>query len=182
VRGKSSEIIPAETPRSLGEVDFRFTGEPADLARLIRARWLRRRFGRQVGRVQGRRSSLSALDALVGTQLGLGALSASGVQLDPRTALDLLAKLIPAAWTAPERFTLAYVSPGRKTVYLLVDGGQPIEVAESAPRASADTTITGPAGTLELVLLDEPSVEAAVSGDGWPVTLLREWVKRAQTG
>ncbi|MEO6859805.1 MAG: hypothetical protein ABI323_14680 [Solirubrobacteraceae bacterium] len=182
VRGRSAEIIPADAPRGLGEVDFRFTGEPADLGRLIRAGRLRRRFGRHVGRVQGRRSALAALDALVGTQLGLGALSASGVRLDPRTALDLLAKLIPAAWAEPERFTLAYVSPGRGTVYLLVDGHQPIQVGESAPRASVATTITGPAGTLELVLLHEPSAVSAVSGDGWPVTLLREWVKRAQTG
>ncbi len=178
----SSEIVAADTPRSLEEVDFRFTGEAADLARLIRAGWLRRRFGRQVGRVKGRRGALAALDALVGTRIGLGGLSASGVQLDPQTALHLLAKLIPAAWTEPERFTLAYVSPGRQPVYLIVDGRQPIQVAESAPRASVTTTITGPAGTLERVLLDEPSASSALSGDGWPVTVLREWVKQAQTG
>jgi hypothetical protein len=45
------------------------------------------------------------------------------------------------------------------------------------------TTITGPAGTLELVLRGDPDATAtAVSGDPRPVGLLRDWLKHAQSG
>jgi hypothetical protein len=182
VRDGSQQIVPSDAPRSPADVAFRFAGEPADLGRLLRAGRLRRRFGRGLGRVHGRRSRLAALDALIGTQLGLGALQASGVRLAPRTALELLARLTPAPWVEGERFILAYAGPGQAPVFLLAAGGRPLEVTENRPSGPATTTITGPAGTLELVLRDDPAAAGAVSGDLRPVQLLRDWVKRAQSG
>jgi hypothetical protein len=133
--------------------------------------------------VYGRRSGLAALDALVDTQLGLGALHATGVRLEPRTALALLARLISPAWVDAERFTLAYGAPGEAPVFLIVDGNRPIEVTENRPSAPATTTVTGPAGTLELVLRGDPDATAnAVSGDPRPVRLLGDWLKHAQSG
>ena len=152
VRDGRQQILSSDAPRSPGDVDFRFTGEPADLARLARAGRWRRRFGRRVGRVRGRRAGLAALDALTGTQLGLGALYAGGVRLHPRTALALLASLISPAWIEGERFSLAYGEPGEDPVYLIVDGRSPIEVTENRPAAPVSTIVTGAAGTLELLL------------------------------
>jgi hypothetical protein len=182
VRDGDQEIVPSDAPRAPGDVDFRFTGEPSDLGRRLRAGRFRRLLGRGLGRVHGRRSGLVALDALIGTQLGLGALHATGVRLEPRTALALLAGLISPAWTDGERFTLAYGAPGEPPVFLIVDGKRPIEVTENRPPDPAATNITGPAGTLELVLRDDPAAADAVSGDQRPVGLLRDWVKRAQSG
>jgi hypothetical protein len=182
IRDGRQQILSSDAPRSPGDVDFRFTGEPADLARLLRAGRLRRRFGRRVGRVRGRRAGLAGLDALVGTQLGLGALHASGVRLDPRSALALLARLISPAWAEGERFSLAYGEPGEDPVYLLVDGRRPVEVTENRPGAPASTTVTGPAGTLELLLREDAAAAGALTGDPRPIQLLRQWVKRAQSG
>ena len=182
VRDGRQQILSSDAPRSPGDVDFRFTGEPADLARLARAGRLRRRFGRRVGRVRGRRAGLAALDALTGTQLGLGALYAGGVRLQPRTALALLASLISPAWTEGERFSLAYGEPGEDPVYLIVDGRSPIEVTENRPAAPATTIVTGAAGTLELLLREEAAAAEALTGDPRPIQLLRQWVKRAQSG
>jgi hypothetical protein len=181
VRDGSQQIVSSDAPRSPADVDFRFAGEPADLGRLLRAGWLGRRFGRGRGRVSGRRSRLAALDALVGTQLGLGALHASGVRLAPRTALELLARLISPTWVDAERFTLAYEAPGQAPVFLLADAKRPLEVTENRPAGPVTTTIAGPAGTLELVLRDDPAAAGALAGDPRPVRLLRDWVMRAQS-
>jgi hypothetical protein len=179
----SQEIVPSDAPRAPGDVDFRFAGEPADLGRRLRAGRLRRLWRRRLGHVYGRRPGLAALDALVDTQLGLGALHATGVRLEPRTALALLARLISPAWVDAERFTLAYGGPGEAPVFLIVDGNRPIEVTENRPSAPATTTVTGPAGTLELVLRGDPDATAnAVSGDPRPVRLLGDWLKHAQSG
>jgi hypothetical protein len=182
IRDGHQELGPSDSPRSPGDVDFRFSGEAAALARLLRAGRIRRRFSRRLGRVTGRRSALAALDALVSTQLGLGALYASGVRLEARTALELLARLVTPRWARDERFTLAYGAPGEAPVYLLVDGERPLEVTGNRPGAPATTMIAGPAGTLELVLRDDSAATSAVSGDPRPVRLLRDWVKRAQCG
>lgn len=182
VRDGSQEIVPSDAPRGPGDVEFRFSGEPADLGRLLRAGRLRRRLGRGRGRVRGRRAGLAALDALLSTQLGLGALYASGVRLEPRTALELLARLVSPAWVQDERFTLAYAAPGEPPVFLIADGHRPLEVTENPPGAPATTTIVGPAGTLELVLGDDQVAPGALAGDRRPVGLLRDWVKRAQSG
>jgi hypothetical protein len=181
-RDDEARIVPGAAPRSPGDVEFRFIGEPAELGRRLRAGRLRRLLSRGLGRVHGRRSGLGALDALVDTQLGLGALHASGVRLQPRTALELLARLISPAWIEDERFTLAYAAPGETPVFLIVDGRRAPEVTENQPAPGAVSTITGPAGTLELVLRDDPAVADAISGDPRPVARLRDWVKHAQSG
>ncbi|HEX8976485.1 MAG TPA: hypothetical protein VF781_08235, partial [Solirubrobacteraceae bacterium] len=182
VRDGHQEIAPSDAPRGPGDVDFRFAGEPADLARLLRAGRLRRRFGRGRRQLHGRRSGLAALEALLSTQLGLGALHASGVRFEPRTALELLARLVSPAWARGERFTLGYLAPGDTPVFLIADGNGPLEVTENPPGAPSTTTIAGPAGTLERVLRDDRAAAGALGGDPRPVRLLRTWVKRAQSG
>ena len=58
--------------RTREEVDFRVTGAPARIARLLVAHGIWRRLGPRVARVRGRRDGLAALQALLALPLDLG--------------------------------------------------------------------------------------------------------------
>ncbi len=89
--GASPEIERAETPRDLGEVAFRATGGPAEVARLIAAGPFRRRFRRRgLARVEGARREVAAPAAILDTRLDLEQLQAAGVRLEPRVAAELV--------------------------------------------------------------------------------------------
>ena len=143
---------------------------------------LRRRFGRRVARVRGRRAGVSALEALIGVRLDLASLHQLGVRLEPRTAMALIAALIDPDQTAQEQFVLAYAPAGEDELYLLVGDGGPVRVTGVRPAGRVVVTITGPAGSLEQVVSGERPPDATVTGDEWPLALVRKWVKRAQSG
>ncbi len=175
-------IVSGEPARNRADVDFQVTGDHAALARMIVAGPLRRRFGRGVARVRGRRSRVAALQALVGTRLDLGELHRLGVRIEARTALVLIAGLIDPALTANERFSLAYATDGGKPVYLLIRGGEAPVVTGERPTEAIAVNVSGPVGTLERVLNGERPEHAILLGDEWPLALLRKWVKTAQSG
>jgi hypothetical protein len=88
--GASPQIERAETPRDLGEVAFRATGGPAELALLIVAGPFRRRFRRRgLARVDGSRRAVAAPAAILDTRLDLEQMEAAGVRLEPRFVLEL---------------------------------------------------------------------------------------------
>jgi hypothetical protein len=173
-----------DSPRAPEDVRFQVFGDHAAIARLLARGQLRRLLSRNVAKIKGpgKRDGLAALKALVRLRLSVAALYEAGVRLEPRTALSVVARQIKPDWTDGKLFALAYESPGSETAYLVVHDGQPLTVTETAPAGRIQTTITGPAGTLELVLIGEPTAQTAVSGDEWPLSLLRQWINRAQSG
>lgn len=175
-------VIEAGEPRSRGDVDFQVIGDHAALARMVIAGWRRRRFGRGVARLRGRRSRVAALEALVGVRLDLVELHRLGVRFRPRTALLIVAGLTDPALPASERFTLAYTADQDEPVYLTIQGGEPPAVTSQRPAGAIALSVAGPAGTLERVLSGDRPEGASVTGDDWPLALLRRWIKTAQSG
>jgi hypothetical protein len=176
-----TEIAAGERrPRS--EVDFRVAGDHAALAKLMSAGRVRRRLGWGVARVRGKRGRLAALDHLLDTRLSFAGLHQAGVRMEPRTALTVVAQLIAPAWTSGAEFVLAYEASPEKPLYLVVADGAPVEVKDTGPQGAVATTISGPAGSLELVLAGMADEGRLVIGEAEPLTFLREWVNRAQSG
>ncbi len=118
----------------------------------------------------------------MGAHLDLGSLHRLGVRLDPRTAMALIAAVIDPTETAKERFSLAYAPTGQDELFLLVRDGAAVQVTGVRPDGRIAARIAGPVGSLEQVVADQPSPEITLTGDQWPLALLRKWIKRAQSG
>jgi hypothetical protein len=176
------------TTRPLSEVDFQLVGDLARIGRLLAAGPVRRRLGglapgRPVARVRGDRARVAALDALLGARLTLAQLVAAGVRLDPLLALTLAGLMTEPAWTAGERFTLAHreaATPAPDAHLLVRDGRSPLASVEP-PHEPVATVLVCPADQL-LAVLGGALAPDAVEGEERPVSLLRQWLVRAQCG
>jgi hypothetical protein len=170
---------------SPSEVDFRVEGDLAGLARLLTAGPIRRRLGRGVAKVKWGRRPFAALRALASAPVGLADLDAAGVRLDASAALRLVSLMIEPRWTTGERFTLGYASGvgRRERGYLRVrDGSRPLGSTE-APLGPVGTTIVCPPDVLIAVLVgSERAAAADIRGDTRPLTLVQQWIARAQQG
>jgi hypothetical protein len=182
VSEQSLVVRHADSPRPTGEVDFQVFGDPAALARLLTAGALRRRFGRGVARVRGRRDRLRALRALLAVKLDLRGLHRLGVRLEAEQALRLVALMIEPTWTSGMRFAVAYGSPGDSTSYLLIRDGQSPMVSHQAPAGGVLTTLSGPGDAAAAVLSGDRVDQVSISGEEWTLAQLRKWIKRAQSG
>ena len=189
VSSAASRVDLGETPRPLSEVDFQLVGDLASIARLLTARRVRRRLGRlalggRLARVRGDRTRLAALERLVDARLTLGRLHAAGVRLDPTLALTVAALMIEPEWTAGERFTLAHRDPSAAMpdAYLQVLAGRPPMAGAGAPHGTVATEIVCPADELIAVVGGEPAPDVAISGDERSLSLVRQWLDRAQCG
>lgn len=181
--GEGAPVIRhADGPRPREEVDFQVLGSPESIVRLLTAGPWRRRFGRGVARVRGSRDRLAALRSLPAVKLDLRGLHRIGVRLEPELALRVVALMIEPAWTGRERFAVAYAVQGAPTRYLLVRDGAPVQVSVEAPAGRVATTIEGPPDGAALVLSGERTDEVTITGEDWPLALLRKWIKRAQSG
>jgi hypothetical protein len=169
------------TARPRQEVDFQVLGQPARIARLLTVSRFRRLFGRHAARVRGRREGVTALSALLGAPLDLGALHRAGVRPDPLIAFGLLAAMIDPAWTATERFTVAHATPGESRTYLVVSEGRPLAATRAAPEGGPSTTLHCPTDDLLAALSGEPVPGVRVDGDVGAFLSLRKWIKRAQS-
>jgi hypothetical protein len=176
------EIRFGDAPRPASVTDFRVLGDAARLARLLTVGRIRARLGIGVARVRGRRESLSALRALVQAPLLLSDLQGVGVRLEPALALEVAALMIAPHWTAGERFSIAHEQQGRRTSLLHVRDGLAVAVSEAWPADRADTTIACPAELLLDVLSGHDPRELEIRGDERRLGLLRDWLKRAQSG
>ncbi len=175
----ASQVTRSQAPRELGEVDFRLTGELASLARLLTVGRLRRRFGRRMPRVEGKRKPLSGLVSLVRTPLGLSELHAAGVRLDPAMTFTVLALMIDPKWTTGHRFTVAHRGLA-EVVYLKVSGEGRPSVGAQPPLGPVATTIVSDPGALLPVLAGENPSGVTIRGTQEPLAVLREWVSLAQ--
>ncbi len=170
-------------PRPPEEVRFAVTGDPAGLARLLAAGRIGRRLRRGLPKVTGDRHGLQALDALVRAPLSLRQLHDAGVRLEPRLALEVVARMIDPGWTSGPRFAIGYLaSDVTPVVYLEVGDGRPAKVSEAVEPGLVAGTIVAEAESL-LALLDggEPGA-AEFDGERTGLAQLVSWVKRAQSG
>ena len=181
VDGSGHRVVHDDVPRRRREVDFQVIGGYAELTAMLIASPVRRRFGRGVARVRGKRKRLAAFEALPDARLDLKGLHDTGVRMHPLTLLTVLASAIKPSWTEGVRFTLAYESPPEPTAYLLVGDGPGAQVRDDAPPGPVSTRVSGPLGSLELLLAGTPGEETVVIGDELPLTQIAEWIKRAQS-
>jgi hypothetical protein len=133
--------------------------------------------------VRGDRRRLRALDHLIGAPLSLRELHAAGVRLDPSLAMTVVGLMIEPAWTAAERFTLAHQSPGAPApdIYLHVrDGKPPLPTAEP-PHGPIETILICQDHEL-LGALAGAAQAVELSGQERSLTLVRQWLDRAQSG
>ncbi|HEY2260160.1 MAG TPA: hypothetical protein VGH45_10630 [Solirubrobacteraceae bacterium] len=180
-RDGAAVIRHAQSPRPRQEVDFQLIGDPGAIARWLIAGPLRRRLGRGVARVRGRRERLIALRSLIDVRLDFRGLHRIGVRFEPDLALRLIALMIDPAWTGHERFAVAYRPSEGPTRYLLIRDGAPAQVSTEAPASGVAATISGPGDLAALALAGERPDSVTVSGQEWPLALLRKWIKRAQS-
>ena len=183
------EIDLGDKPRPLSEVDFRLTGDLAGTARLLVAGPVRRLLARRLhigrlARIEGHRDKLAALESLIAAPLTLSRLGAAGVRLDPMLALTLAALMIESEWTAGERFTIAHREPSAPSpdAYLHIRGANLPLAAADPPHGLVATEVVCPADDLIAVLAGEPGAGFSISGEQRPLTLVRQWLDRAQSG
>ena len=175
-------IRHADGPRAREQVDFQVQGSPAAIARMLTAGAFRRRFGRGVARCPRAPRPPGGI-----------ALAAGG-EARP-------------AWAAPDRGApraRAGAAAGGVDDRPGVDGaravrgrlcgvkGAPTLICWSArrpggghgrrPAGRIATTIEGPADAAALVLSGERTDQVTITGEDWPLALLRKWIKRAQSG
>jgi hypothetical protein len=168
--------------RTREEIDFRVTGTPARIARLLRAHGIWRRLGPRVARVRGRRDGLVALEALLALPLDLAALRDAGATLRAESVLGMVAAMVEPGWTAGERFVIAHRDSAGRVVYLIARDGRALEVTQTAPPGRIAATVDGPPDALVSVLSGAPSPNARLSGDEGPLASLRAWIANAQRG
>ncbi len=92
--------------------------------------------------------------------------------------------MIEPEWTAGERFTLGHQDPRAASpgAYLHIRDAKAPMVTEEPPHGPVATVIECPPDELLAVLAGEPVVGATMSGDGRPLSLIRQWLDRAQCG
>jgi hypothetical protein len=172
------------TARPASELDFQLVGDLASVARLLRSGRLRRRLRIPPGsmaRIRGDRRRVVAIDRLIGAQLTLRELYGAGVRLDPVLAFTLAAVMIEPGWTEGERFTIEHRDPATTTpdAYLHIRDGRPPLASAEPPHGPVASTLVCAEDAL-LGVLAGPDPEG--TGEERPVTLLRQWLDRAQCG
>jgi hypothetical protein len=187
-----AQVDLGDTPRPLAEVDFQLVGNLASIARLLAAGPLRRRLGPlgrlapggRVALVRGDRTRLVALEHLLDARLTLGQLHGAGVRLDPVLALTVAAAMIDPGWTGGERFTIAHREPEAASpgAYLHIRDARAPTVTGEPPQGPVATTVGCSPDDLLGVLSGEHVASVAISGDQRPLTLVSQWLDRAQCG
>jgi len=179
----TGEVQFGDAPRDRSEVHFQVRGDLASIARLLTAGPVRRRLRRGIAKIKGDRGATEALRLLVRCPLTLRQLRAAGVRLEPMMALSVVSLMVAPASTEAERFTVAHQLPGAPTAgcYLRVRDGEPMWVASMPPAGAADTTVVCAPDDLLPALLGDPAGELFIRGEPRPLSVLRQWIERAQS-
>jgi hypothetical protein len=92
--------------------------------------------------------------------------------------------MIEPDWTVGERFTIAHREPPASSpdAYLHIRGANPPLAAAEPPRGPVATEILCPGDELMGVLAGASSAGFSISGEERPLTLVRQWLERAQSG
>ena len=182
--GGTAQVELRDLPRRREEVQLQVRGELSSLARMLAAGPVRRRLRRGLARPKGDRRTLRAIRALVRAQLTLEQLRAAGVRPQPTVALALIAAMIEPEWTRGERFTVAHREPNTPAARLClrVRDGEPVAVGDPDEGGPLTTTIVCPAATLLSAFDAASGPDASIEGDARPLTVVQDWVKRAQSG
>ncbi|HEY3759208.1 MAG TPA: hypothetical protein VGL37_05565 [Solirubrobacteraceae bacterium] len=181
--GRSEIGVLPITPEC--DLDFELRGRAADFAELAAGGVGRRLPGIEV---RGSRRRLRALRRACRRPLALWDLASAGIDIWPGLLLLALAEAIDPAWSAGQRFAIAFEieksrsAPDGATLHVLVRDGMPLAVTSTPSEPPVATVRLGeraficmlagtqlPAG--ERILLD---------GDPNPLERLIEWADRAQ--
>ena len=183
--GGEVSIDERPRPRPAGEVDFQIAASLAGLGLLLAAPRARRMLTRERAAVTPDRERARTLRLLAEAPLGLRALHAAGVRLDPMLAYRALAISIEPQWTAGRRFTLVHEVEGsaahRCCVY--VDGQRPVSVSGPSRHTNATVTVLCPPELFLPLLAGELTREAErrlVHGDIEAFTALQDWIARIE--
>jgi len=172
--------------RSLEQLNFRVSGDVAQLGRLLAARRLRRRFGRGLARVEGSWRHFRALEALLDARVRLRELPAAGVELPAQLTLQLIAAMLSPQLTGGAELTLAHRDPahgGAGSFLSIRRGGWP-QAGTIAPGLEPSLTIWCARQILPAVLDGgEPDrLGARVEGAVEQLAALGRWLEAAQDG
>ncbi|MFZ0376925.1 MAG: hypothetical protein WAL38_03785 [Solirubrobacteraceae bacterium] len=188
VGSAAGHVEMGTTPRPASDVDFQLIGGLAGIARLLVAGPVRRRLsrvssGRRMARLRGKPHRLAALDRLIDARLSVSELQAAGVRLDPVLAMTVAGLMIDPVWTMGERFVIAHHERGaaRPYAYLHVRDGRPPLASGQSPHAPVEAVVVCPAADLLAVLAGAVRPVETV-GEERPLTLLAQWLGRAQCG
>jgi hypothetical protein len=188
VGSAAGRVEMGTNPRPVSDVDFQLIGGLAGIARLLVAGPVRRRLsrvssGRRMARLRGNPQRLTALDRLIDARLSVSELQAAGVRLDPVLAMTVAGLMIDPAWTVGERFVIAHRELGaaRPDAYLHVRDGRPLLATGQASHPPVEAVVACPADDLLAVLAGAVRPVETV-GEERPLTLLAQWLDRAQCG
>jgi hypothetical protein len=172
----------ADGPRELREVSFQISGDLASIARALAAGRFRRRFGREMATVRGKRSKSAALVRLTRARLSLAQLYSAGVRLEAPLALKVVSLIVRPELTRGERFTIAHQEPGARLAdcYMYIRDGSPLGVTLIEPLDPPATTVVCPGATL-LPILGGATVEGMfVRGEPRSLELVQGWIAEAE--
>ena len=178
-------LVSAPERRPAGQVRFAITGDLASFGRLMVAGRLKRRLSRTVAVVEGDRSGLAALDAIMQARLTIPQLGRLGLRIEPMVTLKLAAAMIQPAWTAGSRFTIAFADPaapheaGQELPALVVQDGARVIVGSIA---SPEATVSCDPDDLPAVLAGDTALGFEQHGEREPLVRLQRWLNRAQSG
>jgi hypothetical protein len=182
LRDGQLELASRSSAREPAAVDFQAIGSPGRIARLLTARWVRRRTKLGLARVRGDRRHLEALQALIRTPLSLAELHEAGVRMDPQMALTLVSLMIEPARTKGEEFTVALEEAGAASAFLKIRSRSRPRVLEAESADRVTTTVVVEGESLLAVLAGDRAAATEVRGDERALSTLLEWIKRAQCG
>jgi hypothetical protein len=182
LRDGQLELASRSSAREPAAVDFQAIGSPGRIARLLTARWVRRRTKLGLAQVRGDRQHLEALQALIRNSLSLAELHDAGVRMDPQMALTLVSLMIEPSWTKGEKFTLALEEAGTASAFLKIRGRSRPRVLEAESAERVTTTVVVEAKSLLAVLAGDRAAATEIRGDERALSTLLEWIKRAQCG
>jgi hypothetical protein len=188
VGSAAAHVVLDANARPRSEVDFQLVGDLASVARLLATGPVRRRLRtrRRIAGVRGDRRRLSALDRLIHAPLSLQQLHAAGVRLDPVLAFTLAGLAVEPEWTAGERFAIGHREPRSPApdAYLHVRDGKPALASAEPPHGPVAAVIVCPGDELLVALGRAAGAAGAAGAEGEerPLSLVAQWLERAQCG
>lgn len=178
--GSGSEGVAPLGEAPVPGADLRVSGTVPALAPLLAGGASRRLEG--IHAEGGRLRLWGALRAMR-KPVGLAEAAKAGAALDTGLVLAALTCSIDPGWTRGHNFTVAFAVPGAAEAawHVRVADGAPVVALPGSPPEGPTATLQAPAGALPTLLGSGPrAAEPVVTGNPHAVTLLGDWMERAQ--